>query len=576
MVLRKLKIGTRLSIGFGAILALMMVVTVGATALGKKSQEELTALHQSAAAKETLAASMKALVLEQSGAMRNIGLHSDIKAMQEDEDRVRRLGKAYDETRDKMVKLGLTDAEKAILENLQKIDKDVEEPFHQALGLSTSFRTEEAAAVIIREIDPVVQKTLGELNRLIDFQTKADHEATEVAVATSNRLAATIYVVAVIVLVLALLVAWTVTRSITGPLDQAVKVARSVAAGDLTSQIDVSGRDEAAELLGALREMNGGLGRIVSQIRTGAESIAVGAGQVAAGNQQLSSRTEEHASSLEETASTLEEFTTTVRQNAEHAKQASALAGTASATAAKGGEVVGKVVTTMQEVSTSSKKISDIIGVIDGISFQTNILALNAAVEAARAGEQGRGFAVVASEVRNLAQRSASSAKEIRGLIETSVGKVENGARLVEQAGKTMDELVVAVRKVAEIMTEIAAASHEQSSGIDQINKAITQMDNVVQMNASLVEEATAAATSMAGQAQGLARAVAQFRLESMMPSMDFSVPREASPALPRQAAAAEKRPAPIAPASARAAVPAARRDAALVAAGEEEDWKEF
>ena len=189
-------------------------------------------------------------------------------------------------------------------------------------------------------------------------------------------------------------------------------------------------------------------------------------------------------------------------------------AGTASSTAEKGGEVVSKVVTTMQEVTSSSKRISDIIGVIDGISFQTNILALNAAVEAARAGEQGRGFAVVASEVRNLAQRSASSAKEIRGLIEDSVGRVEAGARLVEQAGKTMDELVGSVKRVAEIMTEIAAASHEQSSGIEQINKAITQMDTVVQMNASLVEEATAAATSMASQATGLARAVAQFRLE--------------------------------------------------------------
>jgi methyl-accepting chemotaxis protein len=233
--------------------------------------------------------------------------------------------------------------------------------------------------------------------------------------------------------------------------------------------------------------------QIVNHIRAGAESIAVGAGQVAAGNQQLSSRTEEHASSLEETASTLEEFTTTVKQNAEHARQASALAGTASTTAERGGEVVGKVVTTMQEVTASSKRISDIIGVIDGISFQTNILALNAAVEAARAGEQGRGFAVVASEVRSLAQRSAASAKEIRGLIENSVNRVEAGARLVGEAGKTMEELVASVRRVATIMTEIASASHEQSSGIEQINKAITQMDTVVQMNASVVEEATAA-----------------------------------------------------------------------------------
>src|SRR5947207_5330363 len=235
--------------------------------------------------------------------------------------------------------------------------------------------------------------------------------------------------------------AWTTTRSITGPLREAVGVARRVAAGDLTSRVVASGRDEATDLLKALAEMNEGLARMVAQIRTGAESIAVGASQVAAGNQQLSSRTEEHASSLEETASTLEEFTTTVKQNAENARSASQLAGSAAATAEKGGEVVNKVVATMQEVTQSSKRIGDIVSVIDGISFQTNILALNAAVEAARAGEQGRGFAVVASEVRALAQRSAAAAKEIKALIEDSVGKVEGGAKLVDQAGATMSDI---------------------------------------------------------------------------------------------------------------------------------------
>ncbi len=566
MFLRNLRIGTRLALGFGAVLAVMLTVSIAGTWLGKKSRDDLAGVVATAGAKQNLAAEMKALALEQSAVMRNIGLHSDIKAMQIDEDRARSLGRMYDEARERMSRLGLTASEREILEALNKADKEIDKPFQQALGLSTSFRNEEAAKVLMNEVDPLVQKTLLELSRLIALQTKANQEATQTAMVNGDRLAATVYVVEAIVLLLAVLIAWTTTRSITGPLAEALGVARRVAAGDLTSRIEVKGRDEAAELLAALRDMNGGLSRMVAQIRSGAESIAVGAGEVAAGNQQLSSRTEEHASSLEETASTLEEFTTTVRQNAEHAKQASQLAGSASATAEKGGAVVGKVVTTMQEVTASSKRISDIIGVIDGISFQTNILALNAAVEAARAGEQGRGFAVVAAEVRSLAQRSAESAKEIRGLIANSVKGVEAGARLVGEAGKTMDELVGSVKKVAEIMVEIASASHEQSSGIDQINKAITQMDTVVQMNASLVEEATAAATSMAGQATVLERAVAQFRIEDGAVAEPAVQAPMGSARAPGRQAIGEPR---------RAPAVAGRREPALTST-EEEDWKEF
>ena len=253
-----------------------------------------------------------------------------------------------------------------------------------------------------------------------------------------------------------------------------------------------------------------------------------------------------------------------MRHNADNARQASTLAGNASITAQRGGEVVAKVVSTFQEVTDSSRRIGDIIGVIDGISFQTNILALNAAVEAARAGEQGRGFAVVASEVRSLAQRSAESAKEIRGLIKNSVSRVEAGAKLVEQAGKTMDELVGSVKRVAEIMTEIASANSEQSSGIEQINRAITQMDTVVQMNASLVEEATAAATSMASQATGLTHAVAQFRIDESAPPARVA-PLAASPAIARPMSA--ERP---------TSLPARREPVLAATAGGEEDWKEF
>ncbi|HET9652778.1 MAG TPA: methyl-accepting chemotaxis protein, partial [Usitatibacter sp.] len=441
MILRNVSIGARLAAGFGIVLLVMLGASVAAAYIGGKSRDDFAAIVEKAGAKERLAGEIKAMALEQSAVMRNIGLHSDIKGMQADEDRARALGRSFHASLEKLGGMAETDAEREIIKKLQGLESEVEEPFRQALGLSTSFRTEEAAAVLLKDLDPNVQRRLAELNRLMETQTRAYAEALESATVMGRRVSITVYILQGAVLLMALLLAWTTTRSITRPLGEAVEVARRVASGDLTSRIEAEGADEAAKLLGALRDMNGGLGSMVAQIRQGAESIAVGAEQVASGNQQLSSRTEEHASALEETASTLEEFTTTVRQNAEHANQANALAGEASQTAQRGGEVVSRVVTTMHEVTESSKKISDIIAVIDGIAFQTNILALNAAVEAARAGEQGRGFAVVASEVRSLAQRSAASAKEIRGLIESSVGRVEAGARLVEQAGKTMDEL---------------------------------------------------------------------------------------------------------------------------------------
>jgi methyl-accepting chemotaxis protein len=357
--------------------------------------------------------------------------------------------------------------------------------------------------------------------------------------------------------------AWLV-RSITAPLQAAVKIADGVAEGDLAQQIEATSNDETGRLMHALKRMNASLVKIVTEVRAGTDTITTASSEIAAGNMDLSSRTEQQASSLEETASSMEELTSTVKQNADNARQANQLAINASQVAVKGGAVVGQVVETMSSINASSRKIVDIISVIDGIAFQTNILALNAAVEAARAGEQGRGFAVVASEVRNLAQRSATAAKEIKSLIDDSVGKVDEGSKLVGEAGTTMNELVESVKRVTDIMAEIMAASQEQSAGIEQVNQAIAQMDQVTQQNASLVEEAAAAAESMQDQAGQLARAVGVFRLDGA-------------------SAAAEARPAVAAPArasrvttSAAPSLAAPRPRLAAKAEPKAEEWEQF
>jgi methyl-accepting chemotaxis protein len=303
-----------------------------------------------------------------------------------------------------------------------------------------------------------------------------------------------------------------ISRSISRPIAQAVKAAEAVAAGDLTSRIDATGTDEVGHLMAALRTMNDNLVRIVGEVREGVESVASASGRIAAGNQDLSSRTEAQASSLEQTAASMEQLTTTVRSSADSAKQASQLAGAASAAASKGGEVVEQVILTMEQISGSSRQISEIINVIDGIAFQTNILALNAAVEAARAGEQGRGFSVVASEVRSLAQKSAQAAREIKAMISDSVEKVEAGGRLVNAAGASMTEIVEQVKRVSDLIREITSAALEQSAGIGQVNDAVNQMDRVTQQNAALVEQSAAAAASLKAEAARLGEAVSVFK----------------------------------------------------------------
>jgi methyl-accepting chemotaxis protein len=381
------------------------------------------------------------------------------------------------------------------------------------LELYGAGKLEEAADWRSKTIFPWGGAMVKSLGKLIELQQQSSDIIEREAIAEAATMRTLMIAGVAVSIVIALLACVLIARGITRPLAQAVAAAERVGAGDLSIEIEATGKDETGQLLRALSNMAQNLRQLVGEVAAGAHTVADTSAQIARGNLDLSQRTEEQASTLEETASSMEELTSTVSQNAENARQASQLAVGASEVARKGGDVVGRVVSTMNGISESSKKISDIIGVIDGIAFQTNILALNAAVEAARAGEQGRGFAVVAAEVRNLAQRSAAAAKEIKALIGDSVDKVDAGSKLVDAAGNTMQEIVGSVKKVSDLIAEIAAASREQSSGIEQVNTAVSQMEHVVQQNASLVEEATAATESMKGQADSLLHMVARFQL---------------------------------------------------------------
>jgi methyl-accepting chemotaxis protein len=384
---------------------------------------------------------------------------------------------------------------------------------HKMVGLSRANKNDDARVLLRGESTKLYTAMNGMVDRLVTINVTGADRAGAQAQDSYTRARAWDIGMLIGSIVLGLALALWIARIVSGPLREAVRVAQTVAAGDLTSRIGEQTRDETGQLLEALRRMNESLAKVVGEVRSGTDSIATASGQIAAGNHDLSARTEQQASSLEEIAASMEEITATVKQSADNARQANQLAQSASEVAVRGGAAVRQVVGTMASISSSSKKIVDIIGVIDGIAFQTNILALNAAVEAARAGEQGRGFAVVASEVRSLAQRSSAAAKEIKALIDDSVRNVGAGSAQVDEAGKTMEEIVGSVKRVSDIIGEISAASNEQTAGIQQINEAIGQMDQVTQQNAALVEEAAAAASSMDEQAGGLVRAVSIFRL---------------------------------------------------------------
>ncbi len=567
-----MKIGTRLALGF----CLVLLCSIVLLALGLWKMSELkngtNAIVNNKVASLSNAMDMREVGWSVALSLRKIAAPTDAKEGELEGKKLIQILDKYAKSEANLKKLvsstqgdtafmAATEQKQAILPVITKIKALVDggNYFDGSLLLKSDFL-------------PLHEKWMESLGALAEFQQKdmrATYEAWEKNYATTQMV---MLAVGVITLALGAFVAWFITRTITGPLHHAAHIADTIANGDLTEIIEVKTRDEAGQLVNSLKVMQTNLVNTVNHIKLGAETITTASQEIASGNADLSSRTESQASSLEETASSMEELTTTVKQNADNARQANQLVVSASDFALKGGEVVGQVVGTMGSIKESSRKIVDIIGVIDGIAFQTNILALNAAVEAARAGEQGRGFAVVAAEVRNLAQRSAGAAKEIKSLIGDSVEKVDAGGRLVDEAGKTMDEIVTSVKHVADIMSEITAASQEQSSGIEEVNRAIVQMDEMTQQNAALVEQAAAAAESMQNQAGTLAQSVSVFKLDAVAHASQMT-PRVSAPApqpLPTKLATR-----PSAMVAKKAAAPVARPKS-VAPAGNGDEWEEF
>jgi methyl-accepting chemotaxis protein len=527
------KISVRLAVGFGILILLMLAmvaVSVGRLASIGKVNDRII--------EQDLASTNAAHSIDEAAredARRTLALFilPDKAARGKSYARIDEDKKSIDASLAVLKKFADTDQEKALIASIESARASYASSFIKAAELLEEDKRDDAAGLMNSETFPALDTLLDNIRQMVELQKKETGKSGIQALQDISNARLLMISLGLAGAVIGIGFSLWLTRAISRPLNEAVEIARRVADGDLTARIEAKSRDETGQLLQALRNMNDSLAKTVSQVRAGTETIATASSEIASGNADLSSRTESQASALEETASSMEELTSTVKQNAENAQQANQLVVSASDVALRGGEVVGQVVNTMSSIKDSSRKIVDIIGVIDGIAFQTNILALNAAVEAARAGEQGRGFAVVASEVRNLAQRSAGAAKEIKALISDSVEKVDAGSQLVDQAGKTMNEIVTSVQHVADIMSEVTAASQEQSAGIEQVNRAIAQMDEITQQNAALVEQASAAAQSMQDQAGGLSQAVSVFKLDDAMASLAKSTsPARASRAV--------------------------------------------
>ena len=599
MAIKNLKIGTRLAVGFGFLAtALVFMVGQGTVMLGRINDGTSEIVD-----KRMPRMQMAATILRETNdiaiALRNMILDDNADDRRKQAEEVFSSRKIIEETLAQMDKSLTSPKAREVLAEQTALNAKYTQGQQELMRLIEGG-DEAGARAYLKKLRLVLVDYKAAIAKQIDVQSGLANDKAKEAQATYTETRTLMIALGIVILAIAGALAWWITTSITRPLRRALEVATAVADGDLTARVDVESACEVGQLLDALKRMNDNLVATVGTVRTGTEAISLASGEVAAGNRDLSARTEQQASALEETASSMEELTSTVKQNADNARQANTLAATASSVAERGGAVIEQVVDTMGQIHTASSRITDIIGVIDGIAFQTNILALNAAVEAARAGEQGRGFAVVAGEVRNLAHRSASAAKEIKSLIDDSSDKVEAGSTLVREAGSTMQEIVGSVRRVTDILGEITAASQEQSAGIEQINQAITQMDDVTQQNAALVEQAAAASQAMRDQAERLAAAVAVFRLEAgaiaAAPAAVTTTPAAPARALaaPVKSAASRPavRPAAAKPVAAKAAAskaaapkPAASKPAAAAPSAStsgarapvlDSDWEEF
>jgi methyl-accepting chemotaxis protein len=537
----KMTIGARLALGFGAVLALMMVLTALAVSRVGNIDATLNRINDVNNVKQRHAINFRGSVHDRAIALRDVVLAHDNAAAQPAIEQIRTLAANYERAGTALDALfaarsDILADEKTALAAIKEDERKTQPLIAKVTELRLAGDIDGARTLLAQGAAPAFVSWLASVNRLIDLEEQLNKDSAAEARALSGSFLAWMVLLCAIAVAAGSLGAWFISRGLLrqlgGQPGYAAAIVRSIAAGNLGVPIATAPGDRSS-LLFAMQGMRDSLVEIVAQVRSGTLTIANASTEIAAGNQDLSHRTDNQARTLQDTAASMEELTGTVRQNADNARQANALAESASNVAVKGGAVVAQVVETMASINASSKQIVDIIGVIDGIAFQTNILALNAAVEAARAGEQGRGFAVVATEVRNLAQRSAAAAKEIKGLIGSSVERVDAGARLVDEAGSTMDEIVSSVKRVTDIMAEISSASAEQSAGIEHVNSAIGRMDEATRQNATLVEQASAAAASLNDEAATLAQVVSVFKMEQQAGRIVVSAPQRPRVALP-------------------------------------------